>query len=175
MKATLTVFQEESRTTSINVETIRNGRFTTGDAFVGLHLPQRGNVLFRGVGATVKDKYDKDSPDIAHALAVSRALRQLARNIEIATMDEVHARCASANPLRKMSTEDLQDLSFNCDEELMDRFLIEEAAEAKREECIKAAKKIPKATVIKRREERKAAKRAQRAAKYGIIEEQDIF
>lgn len=175
MKAAFTIAQEESRTASVNIETIRSGRFTTGDAFMALNLPQHGKVFFRGVGATVRDRYDKDSPELAHALAVARSLRQLARNIETAAMDEVHTRCAAVNPIKKLTMDELEGFSTDCILEMNMRLLAEEAAEAKKEEYLRAAKKIPKATVLKKREERKAAKRAQREAKYGIIVDVDVY
>jgi Domain of unknown function (DUF1876) len=174
-KLAFTIAQEATQSCQVNIDTIRSGRFTTGDAIVGLTLPQHGRVLFRGVGATVRDKNDKDSPELAHALAVARSLRQLARNIETAAMQEVHARCATASPVKKMTIDELIEVSNTLDEEVGIRIAKLEADEAKREEYIRAARKLSKATIQKRREERKAAKRAQRAAKGDIILDVDVY
>ena len=74
----------------------------------------RAIKTYTGSGATMKAHLDKEAVHIGEALALSRALKQMAQNVAKDAYDEIHKRCAAQEDdlfhLRHISDETLDGM-----------------------------------------------------------------
>jgi hypothetical protein len=123
---------------TIAVQTYRQGNFTIAEAMVAFKTGKNGNaVVYRGMGAALRNHADRENQSIGERLAVARALGKLRTMIVSDTMTEVHTHgLQNGNPLTHLSPTDLSGLKEEITKEEKRRKKLEAEKAKKRAEYV---------------------------------------